>query len=1036
MSISSTSIKRPVLTIVISLLIILSGVVCYNFLGLREYPAIDPPIITVSTSYSGANPDVIETQITEPLEESINGIDGIRSLTSTSNVGTSTITVEFNLGVDMEAAANDVRDRVSRANRSLPKDLSSPPVVSKADANSDAIIMTTLQSSTRNHLEVSYWASAFIKERVQTIPGVSEVQIWGEKKYAMRIWLDPTKMSAYNIMPDDVTSAFNREHVELPSGRIMGDASELNIRTLGRMEKVEEFDNMIIKTVGDRIIRLKDVGTALLGPETEETVMRQSGVPMIGIGIIPLPDANYIDIANEFYKRLDKIKAEMPKDFQLNVAIDTTKFIRLSVKEVEETVLLSFMLVLVVIYLFLRSWRSTLIPVIAIPISLISAFTIIYVAGFSINILTLLAIVLATGLVVDDAIVVLENIYSKIEKGMSPVEASFKGSKEIYFAIISTTVTLAAVFMPIIFLEGFTGRLFREFGVVMAGTIIVSAIVSLTLTPMMSSRFLRSEQKKSWFYNVSEKYFERFSSSYAAALTGFMKHRRWAFVIIGIASALIFIAGSFVPSELSPLEDRGLLRLSVTAPEGSSFEFTDKVVLDVIKIINDSVPEKSVLITNTASGRGGSSTNKASGRMVLVDKKERKRSQQQIATFIAKKFSGISQAKVFVTQEQSIGTGNKGGMPVRFVIQASNMEKLRTYLPKFMEEVNKSKVLQMADVDLKFNKPELNITINRDKARTMGVSVQDVAQTLQLYLSEYRFGYFTMNGKQYQIIGQVPRENRDEPADLSSIYVRNKDGALIQLDNLVDQKEESAPPTLYHFNRYKSATVSTGLAPGYTLGDGIVEMKRIAAEVLDDTFSTSLSGQSRDFEESSSNILFALLLSLVLIYLILSAQFESFRDPLIIMLTVPLAMSGAVLSLWYFNQTLNIYSEIGIIMLIGLVTKNGILIVEFANQKRATGLSIRDAVIQAAEARFRPILMTSLATMLGAVPIALALGAGAESRVSLGIVIIFGLLLSLVLTLFVIPAMYTYITSKKDRKLVSEDDFIEPIILTKDNESI
>lgn len=1023
MSISSISIQRPVLTIVISLTIILFGVVGYSFLGLREYPAIDPPVITVSTSYSGANPDVIETQITEPLEESINGIDGIRSLTSSSSMGSSTITVEFNLGVDMEAAANDVRDRVSRASRLLPKDLTSPPVVSKSDANSDAIIMVTLQSSSRSHMEVSYWASTYIKERIQTIPGVSQIQIWGEKKYAMRIWLDPVKMTSYGITPSDVKQAFDREHIELPSGRIQGDATELNIRTIGRLEKVEEFNDLIIKTEGDKIVRLRDVGEALLGPELEETIMRQSGVPMIGIGIIPLPDANYIDIADEFYKRLDKIKADIPKDFELNVAIDTTKFIRNSVKEVEETILLAFLLVLLVIYLFLRSWRSTLIPVIAIPISLVSAFFIMYVVGFSINILTLLAIVLATGLVVDDAIVVLENIYSKIENGMSPIEASFKGSKEIYFAIISTTITLAAVFLPIIFLQGFTGRLFREFGVVLAGTIIVSAFVSLTLTPMMSSRILKKEAKKSWFYNVSEKYFVRFSEAYTSSLSSFMKHRKWAFVIIFGATSLIFVVGSFLPSELSPLEDRGMLRLSVTAPEGASFDYTDKVVREVIQFVNDSVPEKSILITNTSPGHMGSgNTNKASGRMVLVDKNSRKRSQQQIAAFLAKKFNSINAAKVFVIQDQSIGSGIRGGLPIQFVIQASNMEKMRTFLPKFMEEVYKSKILVMADANLKFNKPEINISINRDKAKTLGVSVLDVAQTLQLYLSEYRLGYFTLNGKQFQIIGQVARENRDEPSDLSSIYIKNNEGRLIQFDNLIDQREESSPPSLFHFNRYKSAIVTAGLAPGYTLGDGNKEMKRIAAKVLDESFSSDFAGQSRDFEESSSNILFALLLALVLIYLVLAAQFESFRDPLIIMLTVPLALSGAVLSLWYFDQTINIFSEIGIIMLIGLVTKNGILIVEFANQKREAGLSIYDAVMHAAAARFRPILMTSLATMLGAVPIALALGAGAESRTSLGTVIIFGLLLSLVLTLYVIPAMYTFLTSKKERKMVTESD--------------
>ena len=1025
MSLASTSIKRPVLSIVMSLLIILFGVVGYTFLGLREYPAIDPPVITVSTNYSGANPEVISSQITEPLEESLNGIDGIRTLTSSSNFGSSTITVEFNLGVDMEAAANDVRDRVSRALSRLPKDLSSQPVVSKSDANSDAIIMVTLQSSSRNHLEVSYWADAVVKERIQTIPGVSQVQIWGEKRYSMRIWFDPQKLASYGITPADVKTAFDREHIELPSGKIQGDASELIVKTLGRMTTASEFENLIIKTNGDKTVRLKDIGIALLGPEVEETLMRQSGIPMIGIGIIPQPDANYIDISDEFYKRLEKIKKELPSDFELNVAIDNTRFVRKSVQEVEETILLAFILVLMVIFLFLRNWRSTIIPVIAIPISLVSAFFIMYVAGFSINILTLLAIVLATGLVVDDAIVVMENIYSKIENGMSAVEASFKGSKEIYFAIISTTITLAAVFLPIIFLQGFTGRLFREFGIVLAGTIIVSAFVSLSLTPMMCSRLLKHEKKHGKFYILIENFFNNLINNYRNSLTAFMKKRWWAFVILTISILLIFIVGRSIPSELSPMEDRGMIRFQLTTPEGSSFDFTDNIVKDFITLVNDSLPEKDIFITNTAPTFAGTgNANRAMGRLVLVDKSERKRSQQQIAAYLTSKHSQFTGGRLFITQDQSIGTGIRLSMPIQFVIQAPDMEKLRKFLPQFMEEVNKSPVLQMADVNLKFNKPELDIVINRNKAKTLGVSVLDIAQTLQLYLSEYRIAYFTMNGKQYQIIGQVDRENRDKPADLSSIYVRNNEGKPIQLDNLVDFTEESSPPSLYNFNRYKSATVSAGMAPGKTLGEGIVEMQRIAKKVLDDTFATSLTGQSRDFAESSSNIVFAFLLALVLIYLVLAAQFESFRDPLTIMLTVPLAMAGALLSLWYFNQTINIFSQIGIIMLIGLVTKNGILIVEFANQRKEEGIPVVEAVIGAAVARFRPILMTSLATALGAVPIALALGAGSESRKSLGIVIIFGLLFSLVLTLFVIPAIYTFLTRKKLR-LHEFDEFTD-----------
>ncbi len=1003
MSLSSICIQRPVLTIVMSILIVLFGIIGYTYLGVREYPSVDPPIITVSTNYTGANPDVIESQITEPLEQNINGVSGIRSITSTSSLGRSNIIVEFNLSEDLEAAANDVRDRVSRATRLLPTDLDNPPVVTKSDANSDAIITMTVSSDIKNELEVCDFAERFIQERLETIPGVSQIQVWGEKKYAIRIWMDPQKLAAYKLAPLDVSKALNENNIELPSGKIRGLATELMIKAESKLKTPEEFNNMIIKQIGDQTVRLKDIGKAQLGPENYETILKQAGIPMIGLAIVPLPGANYIDIADEFYKRLEQIKKDIPKDFKLNIVLDNTKFIKRSIDEVQETLLIAFGLVVLIIFLFLRDWRSTLIPVLAIPISLISAFFIMYIAGYSINVLTLLAIVLATGLVVDDAIVVLENIYSKVELGEDPIEASHRGSKEIFFAIISTTITLAAVFLPIIFLQGFTGRLFREFGITLAGSIIVSAFVSLTLTPMMSSRMLKHRDHRSWFYDKTEPFFAALINSYRNSLEKFM-HKRWlAFLIIGISIAIMFVLGSTLQSELSPVEDRNLVRLTATSPEGSSFDYMSEYMDRMIKFVYDSVPEVKMAFSVTApSFAGAGAVNMGSSRISLVDPNLRQRSQQDVTDYLSAKVKTFTGARAFITQEQSIGTSGQSrtALPVQFVVQSSDFDKLKKIVPKFFDEASKN------------NKPELNISIDRERANALGVSAQDISQTLQYAYSEPRLGYYTMNGEQYLIIGQVARENRSKPLDLNSLYVKNKNGELIQMDNLVKINEQSSPPQLYHFNRYKSATFSAQLSKGKALGDGIEEMKMISEKLLDQSFTTSLSGISRDFAESSSNIIFAFLLALVLIYLVLSAQFESFSDPLTIMLTVPLAMAGAVLSLWYFNKTLNIFSEIGIIMLIGLVTKNGILIVEFANQRKEQGLDVMQAVKEAAISRFRPILMTSLATMLGALPIALALGAGAKSRVSMGIVVIGGLMFSLILTLFVIPAMYSYLSKK------------------------
>ena len=1009
MNIASFSIKRPVFASVLSIVIVLFGAVGFNMLGLREFPSVDPPIITVSTSYVGANADVISTQITEILEESINGIAGIRTLTSSSSDGRSSISVEFNIDEDMEAAANDVRDRVSRAMRQLPEDCD-PPVVSKTDADSDAILILAIQSNTRSLLELTDYGINVFKERLQTIPGVSSIGFYGEKKYAMRLQLDPERLTAFGISPADVKSAFLRENVELPSGRIEGYERELTIRTLGRLTTEEEFNNLLIKEENGAVVRLRDIGRAHLAAENLRSSSRGNGsVDQISLYVQPQPGSNHIAIADEFYKRLAQLRKEVPADINTLLITDNTVNIRKGIKEVEETIFFAFALVVLVIFVFLRQWRTTLIPVLAIPISLIGTFFLMYISGFTINLLTLLGVVLATGLVVDDAIVVLENIYKKIERGENPVVAGHKGSEEIIFAIISTTITLAAVFLPIIFLGGLTGRLFREFAVTVAGSVIISAFVSLTLTPMMCSRMLKKSKSESKIYLWSEKLFDRMTESYNRSLRTFILHRWIAFLIMAISLVIIFGIGSKIPSELAPMEDKSRVRISMTAPEGTAYEAMDQYVKEVAAFL-DTIPEKWAIMTVTSSGSSGG-TNGGFARIGLVPPSERKRSQQEIADYINVTLRKMNFARAYATQEQTISTTRRGaGLPVQFVILAPSFEQLKAVLSKFLDKAQENKAFQVVDVDLKFNKPELRVEIDRDRAKAMGVSVRDVAENLSLYFSQQRYGYFILRDKQYQVIGEATRDNRNEPRDLSSIYIRNSKGNLIQLDNVLRLSNQSNPPQIYRFNRYVSATVSAQPAVGVTLGQGIEEMRKIGKEVLGENFTSTLAGTSRDFAESSSSLLYAFIFTLVLIYLVLAAQFESYRDPLTVMFTVPLAMAGAVLSLYLFNQTLNIFSEIGVIVLIGIVTKNGILIVEFANQKKSMGLSLKEAVMEAATLRLRPILMTSLATGLGALPIALALGAAAKSRVPMGITIIGGLLFSLVLTLYVIPALYTLIS--------------------------
>jgi len=1029
MNISEFSIKRPVFATVLNLMIILFGIVGYTFLAIRDYPAIDPATINVSTSYTGANPDIMESQVTEPLEKQINGIPGIKTITSSSTLGNSNITVEFELGVDLEAAASDVRDKVGQASRSLPQDIDAPPVVTKSDANSDFILILAVQSRSKGLLELSDYAENVLQQQFQTINQVSAVNIFGQKRYAMRIWLDPDKMNAQSVSFSDVRTSLNNENIDLPPGKIYGTNTELTIKTLGRLTNEKDFQNLILREDSSGIVRLSDIARVEIGPETLEQSWKYNGMNAVGIVIIPQPGANNIQIANDFNKKLEGIKKANKTDIEMNVLLDNTTNIRKSLKEVEETLIISFALVVLVIFFFFRDWLIAIRPLIDIPISLVATFFIMYFSGFSINILTLLAIVLATGLVVDDGIVVTENIFSKFEKGMPIKQAAIEGSKEIFFAVISTSITLAVVFLPVIFLEGFVGRLFREFGVTLAAAVLISALVSLTITPVLNVVLSRKTASHGKFYRKTEPFFTGMENGYERLLKGFLKVRWLAWGVIAICGVMIAIIISSLQSEIAPLEDRNSIRFTVSAAEGTSFGAMQQIADNISNYLYDSVPERDFVFARTPAG----AINSSMPRLGLVEPDLRSRSQGEIASDLQKKMSRFNDARIFAVQEQTIavGAGSRGSLPVQFVLQNQNLNKLREVIPKFLEEARKDKTFANVDVNLKFNKPEIQLTLDRMKIKDLGLSSQDVIAALQAAFSGGRLAYFIMNGFQYSVIAQVDRSDRSQPDDISKLYVRNNKGQQIPVSAVVKLEESSSPATLYHFNRYKAATISASLADGKTVGDGVKAMDIIGKKLLDESYQTSLTGPSRDYAESSSNIAFAFALALMLIYLILAAQFESFVDPLIIMITVPLALAGALLSLFIFGQTLNIFSEIGMIMLIGLVTKNGILIVEFANKKREEGANKMDAILHASQQRLRPILMTSLATSLGALPIALGLGASSTSRVPLGIVVVGGILFSLILTLFIIPAIYTYLSGKHK----GEKKNAEEVIVVKQTEN-
>lgn len=1012
MNISELSIRRPVLATVLTIIILLFGFIGYSALGVREYPSVDNPIISVSCSYPGANADVIESQITEQLEKNINGIPGIRSLSSVSRQGQSRITVEFELSTDLETAANDVRDKVSRAQRYLPRDCD-PPTVSKADADATPILMVTIQSAKRSLLELSEIADLTVKEQLQTISDVSSVEIWGEKRYSMRLWLEPAKMAGYGITPMDIKSALDRENIELPSGSIEGNTTELTIRTMGLMHTTEEFNNLVVRTEAGRIIRLSDVGRAELGPQDMRSYMKMNGVPMVGVVVIPQPGANHIDIADEVYNRMQTMRKDLPADIVTGYGFDNTRFIRASIDEVKQTVYEAFVLVIIIIFLFLRNWRVTLIPCIVIPVSLIGTFFLMYLAGFSINVLSMLAVVLSVGLVVDDAIVMTENIYIRIERGMTPFEAGIDGAKEIFFAVISTSITLIAVFFPIVFMEGTTGRLFREFSLVVSGAVLISTFAALTVTPMLATKLLVRQERKNWFYTRTEPFFVGLNNLYSRTLSAFL-HRRWlALPLVAVTLGLIGWLWSMIPSEMAPLEDRSQITINTTGSEGATYEYMRDYTEDINLLVDSLVPEAMAVTARVSSGRGNIS-------IALDSLAGRTRSQMEIAEELSAAIRTKTKARAFVQQQSTFG-GRRGNMPVQYVLQATTIDRLQEVLPEFMKRVYESPVFQMADADLKFSKPEARITINRDKANLMGISTQDIAQTLQYGLSGQRMGYFYMNGKQYEILAEINRQQRNKPADLRSIYLRNDEGTMVQLDNLISLEENVAPPQLYHYNRFLSATISTGLAKGRTIGEGLDEMDRIAREVLPDDFRTALAGDSKEFRESSSSLMFAFLLAIVLIYLILAAQFESFKDPLVIMLTVPLAIAGALVFMWGAGQTMNIFSQIGIIMLIGLVAKNGILIVEFANQKQEAGEPKMQAIRDAALQRLRPILMTSASTILGLLPLTVATGEGANGRIAMGVAVVGGMLVSTLLTLYIVPAIYSYVSTDRSKRTKTDN---------------
>ncbi len=1011
-------IKRPVLATVMSLLIVLVGVISFLRLTVREYPKIDSPVVSVRTVYKGASPQVIESQVTQPLEDSISGIEGVKTLKSVSREEVSQVTVVFISDRDPDAAANDVRDRVSRARGMLPDEVEEP-VIAKVEADAQAIMWLRLFSDQAGALEISDYADRYVADRLKTLTGVASVIIGGERRYAMRIWLDRERLAAYALTPQDVEEALRRQNVEVPAGRIESRSREFTVLSESDLRTPEQFDALIIREVKGYPVRLKDIGRAELGPQDERNIVRVDGKPAVGLGVVKQSTANTLAVAQAVKNELPRIRESLPPGMDIGVAFDVSVFIQRSIESVYTVMAEALTLVVLVIFFFLRSGRATLIPFVTIPVSLVGAFFLIWMMGFTINVLTLLGIVLSIGLVVDDAIVVLENIHRHIEEGMKPLQAAFRGAREISFAVVAMTVTLAAVFAPLAFSTGNTGKLLTEFALTVASAVVVSGFVALTLTPMMCSKLLRRVPSHGRVYNALEGFFEGLSSGYRRALSWSLRHRPViiaVFAAVAIGGGMLFNA---LKSELSPLEDRGFFIGVMVAPEGATMEYTDGYA-KIWEEIYSEVPEITSYFVVVAPGlQRPNPVNFALSFVRLKDWRERTRSTQEITASLGPKmFAMMPGVMAFPINPPSLGQSFRDP-PVQFVVRGTSYDELDRVVNALMEKARAFPGLANVDSDLKLNKPQLSVDIKRDKAAAVGVQVESIGRTLETLLGGRQVTRFKREGKQYDVIVKLEDKDRRQPDDLTSIYVRGNDGRLNQLANLVTVTETVAPKELNHFNRLRAAIISARVNAPYTLEEALGFLEKTAADVLPPQFQTALDGQSLEFRESGQELWVVFALALAFIYLVLAAQFESFRGPLVIMLTVPLAVTGALATMKLAGVSINVYSQIGLVMLIGLITKNGILIVDFTNQLRDRGMEKLQALAEASALRLRPILMTSAATVLGAVPLAIATGAGAESRSAIGWVIVGGVSIGTLFTLFVIPVAYTYIVGERQR--ISEE---------------
>ena len=1017
MVLSDISIRRPVLATVMSLALMLIGIVSYQRLSVREYPKIDEPVVTVETTYKGASAQIIESQVTQTLEDSLAGIEGIDVMSSISRAEKSQITLRFRLDRNVDVAASDVRDRVGRVRAQLPGEIDEP-VIAKVEADAQPIIYLAFSSDRHSPLEVTDFADRYVKDRLQNLPGVAQVRIFGERRFAMRLWLDPQRMAAYRVTPQDVENALRRQNVEIPAGRVESVAREFTVVSETDLRSPAEFENIILRDDSGYLVRLRDVGRAELGALDERVSARFNGRGAVAIGVVKQSTANPLDVSKAVNDALPTIRVALPDGMGVDVGYDSSVFIAKSIDAVFHTIFEAIILVVLVIFFFLRSLRATLVPLVTIPVSLIGGFALMYAFGFSINTLTLLSMVLAIGLVVDDAIVMLENIFRYVEEGMDPFQAALKGSREIGFAVIAMTITLAAVYAPIGFMTGRTGRLFTEFALTLAGAVIVSGFVALTLSPMMCSKLLKHETKHGLLYRAIERFLEGMPNGYRSLLRLSLRARPLVLLIGFAVAAASYVLFNGLKSELAPVEDRGTIVGIAIAPDGSTLDYTMGYAQQMEALFRQiPVLEKFFVVV------GFPVVNQGIAFVRLIDWDLRDVKQQAITSQLFPKMFGIPGIMGFVTNPPSLGQ-SPTEKPVNFVIQTSlPFEELQAMVNAMMAEARNFPGLVNLDTDLKLNKPELKVSLDRDKAADLGVDVDTVGRTLETLLGGRQVTRFKKDGKQYDVIVQVANIDRRNPDDIAGIYVRGGTsatatatggaGQMISLANLVTVEERVAPKELNHFNKLRSATITATLAPGTSLGEALAVMQAAANKVLPATAQTDYAGQSREFRESASGLYFVFVLALAFIYLVLAAQFESFIDPFVIMLTVPLSMTGALAALQMSGGTMNVYSQIGLVTLVGLITKHGILIVEFANQLQRAGTDIRKAVEEAAVLRLRPILMTTGAMVLGAVPLAYAEGAGAESRQAIGAVIVGGMTLGTLLTLFVVPTVYSYIARKK-----------------------